>query len=129
MTTDRTHAHAASILEELDALKQALSIAKKRESQLIDQLKRYMTIEGLTELDALDGQIVAKLRDREGTPAYDVPALDPDVLVTLGRIPGLFTVKHAAVKALGNSTADLAALRRVQMPGQTTSVLVVEHAK
>lgn len=128
MTTDLiiTPAQAAAILEELHTVKQALSITKKREAQLVEQLKQFMGLEGMDEFDAMDGQIIARLTDRQGTPTYDLTVLPDEVIARLAKIPGLLSAKHSAVKALGDTSMDLAELRRVEMPGTVTTSLTVE---
>ena len=120
-----TRAEAVDLLARLDELKAEKSAITKEHDRVAGQLRQWMELEGEVALDDGERGITARLQERNKTPEYDVTRLDDGLVARLAKIPGLLKVNHAAVKALGDTSMDLADLRRVEMPGGITVALVV----
>jgi len=110
---------------------EAKSLTKPLEA-LRDQLKQWMALNEVKELDAPDGGYVAKLQDRGGTPVYDLISCvdaDPQAVVDAARA-GLLRVDHTALERLrkGNGAIFADTLARYAGPGQGSTALIVSKS-
>lgn len=120
------------LLYEYKTLTNAINDTRKRQQALRGRIVQFMELEGERSLHDGEHDITVRLQQRAGTPEYDVASLaarEPQVVGRLALIPGFMRVKHSLIKALGDSSMDLAELRKVEVPGQGSTSLIIEDEK
>lgn len=99
---------------------------KKRYEALKAQYQQFMSLHDEEEIDDPETGVRVWLEPSGRTAHFDIASLPDEVVVRLARIPGLLTANNPALDKLGDSSADLAALRNVRVYEEKAKSLKVE---
>ncbi len=126
-----TEAKMLEAVRELALIAEAMRPLTARQTELRDQVKQFMTLNGLDELADRETGVVAKIQDRNSTPTYDlVSAVERghDQALVHAASAGMLRLDHTMLqrfrKANGAWWAETIA--RYEMPGTSTTALIVE---